>query len=260
MFTGLRFLFRNGTASASNEDAGYPSDLKSQTTCHTCGLQKDRVGVSEFFNLRRYFFDKLAGSVDFGGRSAVTRRTVSDSGPFNPGLFPRPGADDINRRHLEEILEKTLDEATRFRSSCGFLLVAIDNLKRINTSYAVEIGDEVIGIVGQRIRGLMRSKDTLGRYSDDTFGLVLTDCTPDDMAIAAERILSGVRDEMVPTGAGLVAVTVTIGGVTAPRYARSVAELLVRARQTLETAHGNCQGSYFAFRPNFAREEQRAAI
>jgi hypothetical protein len=87
-----------------------------------------------------------------------------------------------------------------FRSSCGFLLVAI--LARINKSYGLEIGDEVIGTVGQRIRGLMRSKDTLGRYLDDTFGLVLTDCTPDDMATAAERVLAGVRDELVPTGAG----------------------------------------------------------
>ena len=36
----------------------------------------------------------------------------------------------------------------RFRSSCGFLLVAIDNLARINKSYGLEIGDEVIGTVG----------------------------------------------------------------------------------------------------------------
>jgi len=56
--------------------------------------------------------------------------------------------------------------ALAFRSSCGFLLVAIDNLARINKSYGLEIGDEVIGTVGQRIRGLMRSKDTLGRYLD----------------------------------------------------------------------------------------------
>ncbi len=183
-----------------------------------------------------------------------------DSGPFNSVLFPQPAADELDRHRLEEILEKTLDEATRFRSSCGFLLVAVDNLLRINELYGLEIGDEVIGTVGQRIRGLMRGKDTLGRYSDDTFGLVLTDCTPDDMAIAAERVLAGVRDELAPTGAGPVAVTVTIGGVTAPRYARSVAELLARAQKTLDIAHGNGQGSYFAFRPNIAREEQRARI
>ena len=199
-------------------------------------------------------FDKLTGGFDPRRTIGGDEATVSDNGPFNSVLCPRPDGDKLDRRRLEEILENTLDETTRFRSSCGFLLVAIDNLARINESLGFEIGDEVIGAVGQRIRGLMRGKDTLGRYSDDTLGLVLTDCTPDDMATAAERVIAGVRDELVPTAAGPVAVTVTIGGVTAPRYARSVAELLARAQETLDAAHGNFRGSYFAFRPNIARE------
>ena len=86
------------------------------------------------------------------------------------------------------------------------------------------------------MRSRMRGKDTLGRFSGNKFGIVLRDCTPDDMAIAAERLLAGVRDEMVPTSAGPIAVTVTIGGVTAPRHARSVAEVLARAQETLDAA------------------------
>ena len=98
---------------------------------------------------------------------------------------------ELNRPHLTEVLEKTLDEAMRFRSSCGFLLVAIDNLARINESYGFDTADQVIGAVAKRIRKLMRGKDTLGRFSGNKFGIVLRDCTPDDMAIAAERMLIG---------------------------------------------------------------------
>ena len=128
---------------------------------------------------------------------------------------------EFNRYHLTEILEKALEEAVRFRSSCGFLLVAIDNLGGINRSYGYDTADQVIRVVSKRIRGLMRGRDTLGRYSGNKFGVVLKDCTPDDMAVAAERLLAGVRDELVPTDAGAIAVTVTIGGVTAPRHART---------------------------------------
>ena len=39
---------------------------------------------------------------------------------------------ELNRHHLSEVLEDTIDEALRFRSSCGFLLVGIDNLARID--------------------------------------------------------------------------------------------------------------------------------
>jgi diguanylate cyclase (GGDEF)-like protein len=164
---------------------------------------------------------------------------------------------ELNRHQLTVILEKTLEEAMRSRSSCGFLLVAIDNLGRINDSYGFDIADEVIAAVAKRIRGRMRGKDSLGRYSGTKFGIVLTECTPDDMATAADRLLAGVRDEMVPTAAGPVAVTVTIGGVTAPRHARSVPEVLARAKEALDAAKGKRRGSFFAYRPNLERDALR---
>jgi diguanylate cyclase (GGDEF)-like protein len=164
---------------------------------------------------------------------------------------------ELNRHNLNQVLEDTLDEALRARSSCGFMLVAIDNLARINESYGFDIADQVIGAVAKRLRSRMRGKDTLGRYSGNKFGLVLRDCTPDDMAIAAERLLAGVRDEMAPTTAGPIAVTVTIGGVTAPRHARGTADVLARAQETLDTAKTKRRGSFLAYRPNIEREALR---
>jgi hypothetical protein len=39
---------------------------------------------------------------------------------------------EMNRWYMTEVLEATVDEAVKLRSSCGFMLVAIDNLGRIN--------------------------------------------------------------------------------------------------------------------------------
>jgi diguanylate cyclase (GGDEF)-like protein len=164
---------------------------------------------------------------------------------------------ELNRHRLSEVLEDTIEEALRFRSSCGFLLVAIDNLARINESYGFEVAEQVIGAVAKRLRSRMRGKDTLGRFSGNKFGLVLHDCTPDDMAIAADRMLVGIRDEMIETSAGAIALTVTIGGVTAPRHARSVAEVLARAQESLDAAKARRRGSFQAYRPNIEREALR---
>ena len=187
---------------------------------------------------------------------AVTERHDSNSRlsylAYHDGL-----TGELNRHQLTVILKKALEEAMRSRSSCGFLLVAIDNLGRINDSYGFDIADEVIGAVAKRIRARMRGKDSLGRYSGTKFGIVLSECTPDDMAIAADRLLAGVRDELVPTAAGPVAVTVTIGGVTAPRHARSVPEVLARAKEALDAAKGKRRGSFFAYRPNLERDALR---
>jgi diguanylate cyclase (GGDEF)-like protein len=164
---------------------------------------------------------------------------------------------ELNRHHLTEVLSDTIDEAIRFRSSCGFMLIAIDNLARINESFGFETADQTIAAVAKRLRTRMRGKDTLGRYSGNKFGMVLRDCTPDDMAVAAERMLAGIRDEMVPTSAGPVAVTVTIGGLNAPRHARSIAEVLSRTQETLDTAKSRRPGSFLAYQPSIERDAMR---
>jgi diguanylate cyclase (GGDEF)-like protein len=164
---------------------------------------------------------------------------------------------EMNRWHLTELLGKALEDATRFRSSCGFMIVAIDNLARINEAYGFDVADEVIGAVAQRIRAKMRAIDFLGRFSGNKFGIILKDCTPDDMAVAAGRFLSGVRDDVIQTTYGPVAVTVSIGGVAAPRHARTVHEILARAQESLTSIKAKRSGSFLAYRPSVEREAQR---
>ena len=164
---------------------------------------------------------------------------------------------ELNRHHLTEVLEDAIEDAIRFRSSCGFLLVGIDNVARINESYGFTVADQVIAEIARRLHGKMRGKDTLGRFSGTKFGLVLGNCTPDDLAIAAERMLAAVRGELVTTDAGPIAVTATIGGVAAPRHARSVAEVLSRAQEALTSATNKNRGSFLAYRPSIERDALR---
>ncbi len=168
-----------------------------------------------------------------------------------------PLTGEMNRAYLTEMLEATLDEAVRFRESCGFLLVAIDRLGHLNDAYGFDVTDELIGKVAQRIRARLRGKDHLGRISGNKFGIILTRCTSDELTVAAERLLAGVRDETIATEAGPVAVTLSIGGVTAPRHARSVPEILARAQDALHAARAKRPGSFYAYRPNVERDTLR---
>ncbi|HLF23296.1 MAG TPA: GGDEF domain-containing protein, partial [Burkholderiales bacterium] len=164
---------------------------------------------------------------------------------------------EMNRWHMTEVLESVLEEAVKLRSSCGFLLAGIDNLARINEAYGFDIADEVIAAVAKRIRSRLRGKDHLGRYSGNKFGIVLQNCTPEDMLIAADRLLTGARDEVVRTEVGPVAITMTVGGVTAPRHARNVREILTRAQDALDAAKSKRRGSFQAYQPNLEREVRR---
>ncbi|MFX7571034.1 diguanylate cyclase, partial [Acinetobacter baumannii] len=88
------------------------------------------------------------------------------------------------------------------------------------------------------------------------FGLILKNCTVDDMNVAAERFLAGIRDEVVPTRSGPVSVTASIGAVSVPRYARSTDEAINRAHETLDAAKRRRAGSFAAWRPDAARDAQ----
>src|SRR5215470_9219471 len=164
---------------------------------------------------------------------------------------------EMNRWHLTEVLGAALEEAIRYRSSCGFLIVAIDGLAQINDTYGFDVADEVIAAVAKRLRAKMRGGDCIGRFSGNKFGVVLKKCTPDDITNAADRLLAGAREDAVETKAGPVAVTVTIGGVNAPRYARTVYEILARAQEALDAAKAKRRGSFHPYRPNAEREAMR---
>ena len=168
-----------------------------------------------------------------------------------------PLTGEMNRAYLTEVLAATLDETVRFRGSCGFLLVAVDHLGRLNEAYGFDVADDIIAKVAKRIRARLRGKDHLGRLSGNKFGVILTQCTTDELGVAADRLLAGVRDETIATAAGPVAVTVTIGGVNAPRHARTVAEVLSRTQDALHAARAKRHGSFLAYQPNLERDALR---
>jgi diguanylate cyclase (GGDEF)-like protein len=170
-----------------------------------------------------------------------------------------PVSGAMNRAYMIEVLENVIDEAMKLRRPCGFLLAAVDNLGSINEAYGFDIADEVVAEVAKRIRRQLRGDDHLARFSGNTFGAILRECTPEDLPIAANRLLVGVREQVVETCAGPVAVTATVGGVTVPRHARDLREMLSRAQDALNGAKARRRGSFQAYRPDLERAAQRQA-
>jgi diguanylate cyclase (GGDEF)-like protein len=168
-----------------------------------------------------------------------------------------PLTGELNRTHLIASLAESIEEATRFRTASAFMLIGIDHLARINDAFGFDVADAVISEVAVRLRARLRGGDVLGRFSGNKFGLILKNCTVDDMNVAAERFLAGIRNEVVPTKSGPVSVTASIGAVSVPRYARSAHEAINRAHETLDSAKRRRRGSFSLWRPNVERDAQR---
>ena len=161
---------------------------------------------------------------------------------------------ELNRNALTETLTASLDEALKYRGSCGFMLIAVD-ISRASTKLRFGVADEVIASVGggwQRMRG-----GECGTFLVEQVRRRPQHLHADDLAMAADRFLAAVREDVVQTDNGPVAATITIGGVAAPRHARTVAEILAHAQESLDSAKAKRRGSFVAYRPNIEREAVR---
>jgi diguanylate cyclase (GGDEF)-like protein len=165
-----------------------------------------------------------------------------------------PMTGQLSRTRLLETASAALAEARRLQSGCAFALIAIVNLAEINDAYGLDVGDEVITGISRRLRSAMRGGDALGRFSSSTFGLILRRCETADLAVAGRRFLDAVHSAPITTTAGPVAARLAVGGVIAPRYARSAEEMVLRARDALAEARHARGAAFDVYRPDSARE------
>lgn len=164
---------------------------------------------------------------------------------------------ELNRASLLAELEHAIEEAKRDRTSIGFMLVAVDHLARINEAFGHNAADEVIAEVARRIRARLRLGDIMGRFSGNKLAVILKDCAREKMEAAADRFLALVRDEVILTTAGSVAITASAGGIIAPRHARSARDAMGRAQEALDTAKQRWKGHFWPWRPSVEIETRR---
>ncbi len=164
---------------------------------------------------------------------------------------------EMTRARLLGELSRAIGDAEAKRGSVGFLIVGIDDLAHVNRCYGFDIADEAIAAVAGRLRTRLRGADLVGRFSDNKFGFVLHECEADDLPVAAARFVNAVREEPLETSAGPVVISVTAGGVAAPRHARNVGEAIGRALEALDLAKEAGRGAFRAYAPSIESEAAR---
>jgi diguanylate cyclase (GGDEF)-like protein/PAS domain S-box-containing protein len=132
-----------------------------------------------------------------------------------------------NRRlfvdRLRQALRHTVGRAGR---KAAMLFMDLDNFKLINDSLGHEMGDKVLVAVAERLKGCLRSEDTLARHSGDEFMVLIDDAqSPEAVVQLAERIVESLREPFVIDERELL-VGISIGIALADADTRSPEELL----------------------------------
>jgi two-component system cell cycle response regulator len=160
-------------------------------------------------------------------RRAVARETVMDDAPL-----PSPGAaeasyheelwrlatiDDLtqvfNRRYFDDAIERELSRARRESQPLCLALVTPDRLHAHRTAHGQRLHDLVLEQLAELLHERSREDDTVARYRDDTFAVLLPGLALAEASQWSEGAREAIERHRLALDGHDVDVTVSIGVV-----------------------------------------------
>ena len=188
------------------------------------------LGVSRCADINLKIIDSNSAGIS---RILIVGRDVSERLAMDKRLEHLAHFDQLtgiaNRTLLRERTEQALTRARRFKEQIGVMFIDLDDFKRVNDNFGHARGDQLLRIVSQRLKDVLRDSDTVARQGGDEFIILLGDVTSVAQAQSVgQRVLKQFEDP-IDLGGSMVDIGASIGIALYPGDGNSVDELFARA-------------------------------
>lgn len=108
-----------------------------------------------------------------------------------------------NRRALTDMLDRELHTSERYDTPFAFVILDLDDLKKINDSGGHSLGDLALKRFAQVLKKNARKGDIIARYAGDEFVLIMAQSDREQTTKGVERIMSALRRNGLASSIGI---------------------------------------------------------
>ncbi len=149
-----------------------------------------------------------------------------------------------NRALLYDRLEQVYHHSKRYKQRFAILFADLDGFKAVNDLHGHDIGDELLVIVAQRLRQVIRRCDTVARVGGDEFVFVVTNIQHEQGAqVLARKIIAKLARPFTVKGI-TVHIGISIGISHYPEDGDDIEDLIKLADTAMYRAKNNDKGSF----------------
>ncbi len=154
--------------------------------------------------------------------ASATRESLTDG---LTGLY--------NHRTFQERFSQLIERSARHGKKCTLILTDIDHFKKVNDTYGHDVGDVVIKGLGDILKRVKRTTDSVARFGGEEFVLLCEETDAKGAMLLAERIREELGRTVFPTPNGPLSVTCSLGVATFPDAGRDWETMFKAADEAL---------------------------
>lgn len=138
-----------------------------------------------------------------------------------------------NRLYFQDIVFDMFTRAKINKKIVAIMFLDLDGFKSINDTLGHDAGDEILKLVGARLKSSVRASDTVARVGGDEFAIAVGDITDVNYVKEIAKIIIKEVNEFCPYKDHRCHVGISIGISFYPEHGDSLNELIIRADQAM---------------------------